>query len=85
MSKQTAVEFLSEQIWNFEQMLMDNGIDTFFMEVIEQAKEMEREQIENAWDRGQYIGMSFPQGFIDNNFEQDSEAYYNETYKGGEQ
>ena len=82
MSKQTAVE------WLVEQLLANGDIrwrGTSIFDLSEQAKAMEREQIENAWDRGQYIGMSFPQGFIDNNFEQDSEAYYNETFKGGEQ
>jgi hypothetical protein len=42
--------------------------------------EKEKEQIMDAWDRGQYIGSSFPTNQIEVEFEKDSEHYYNETY-----
>jgi hypothetical protein len=35
----------------------------------------------NAWDRGQYVGMIFPQGKIEDTFEQDSDQYFNDMYK----
>ena len=61
--KQTPVEWLVEQFeeWNSPRK---------WKEIIEQAKEMERQQIEDAWNDGnnQYSGIG------------DSETYY-ETFK----
>ncbi len=62
--KQTAVEWLIEQMYK-------ECINIFTDEEIEQAKEMEKEQIIDAYDDGN------PNGFIDKNGEQ----YYNETFK----
>jgi hypothetical protein len=42
---------------------------------------MEKQRIINAWDRGKYIGQSFPEGQIEAEFEQDAEEYYDNTYK----
>jgi hypothetical protein len=70
MSKQTAVEWLVEQ-------LIPNAMrmfDATTCNAIEQAKQMEKEQIKGAW----YDGISGGQCG-------DSEQYYNETYGGGEQ
>jgi len=64
--KQTAVEFLIVQIykhWNSE------GLS--FEKILEQAKEMEKEQIVNAYDTGEY----------DCGCNGDSEQYYNKTFK----
>jgi len=61
--KQTAVEWLVENldiIW--EEKIID---------LVEQAKEMEREQIINAYDTGEY----------DCGCNGDSEQYYNKTFK----
>jgi len=66
MSKQTAVEWLIDQIVNH------NGVNS---KTFEQAKAMEREQIEEAfWDGCK-------------NWDNDKQAidYYIQTYKGGEQ
>jgi hypothetical protein len=63
MSKQTAVEWLVEQILK-EKGLVDLDI--------EQAKEMEKEQIMEAFKHGE-----LPPLFVNFNAEQ----YYNETYK----
>jgi hypothetical protein len=63
--KQTAVEFLIVQIhkhWNSE------GLS--FEKILEQAKAMEKEQIQNAYDTGEY----------DCGCNGDSEQYYNKTY-----
>ena len=66
MSKQTAVEWLIEE-------LNDNGFSHLDLatDIIEQAKEIEKEQIIDAFDEGN------PNGFIIKCGEQ----YYNETYK----
>lgn len=65
--KQTAVEWLVEQVF---------GKHTYvWNDVIEKAKQKEREQIKDAWLDG-----------ISNwDSEKEVEQYYNETYKGGEQ
>lgn len=66
MSKQTAVEWLQAEIDN-----KDMGeIPMWVYEFIEQSKEMEKEQIEDAWYAGDEDGAI-------HEFEQ----YYNETYK----
>ena len=64
--KQTAVEWLIDE-------LTDNGIDYLDLayEIIEKAKEMEKQQIVDA-----YI-----EGYSSNLNAGDSEKYYNETYK----
>jgi hypothetical protein len=66
MSKQTAVEWLVEQILK-EKGLVDLDI--------EQAKKMEKEQIIEA----HLHGMDFIP--VDPNYKGDAENYYNETYK----
>jgi hypothetical protein len=74
MEQQTAVE------WLFEQIPFEWSSSKAAFEALQQAKQMEKEQIENAWDRGQYIGENFPQRIIEPECENDSEQYYNETY-----
>jgi len=71
MSKQTAVEWLVEQ---FEES--HSYINEIFKETIEQAKAMERWQIEQAYDRGHHDCFHGRHG--------KHKEYYNETYKGGE-
>ena len=64
--KQTAVEWLLIQIhkhWNSEGLSFDK--------ILEQAKVMEKEQIVNAYDEGEY----------DCGCNGDSEQYYNKTFK----
>ena len=61
MSKQTAVEWLIEQIKGY-----DNDCEIF-----EEAKEMEQEQIIDAFDTGRRKG----------DWIFDGEKYYEETYK----
>jgi len=74
MSKQTAVEWLVEQLECFGdkhelQMSWDTVDD-----LVEQAKVMEKEQIIKAWIA------------TDNELQRiAAEQYYNETYKTGEQ
>jgi hypothetical protein len=63
MSKQTAVE------WLVEQMKLDELFNADYF--IQQAKEMEKEQIKEAFDNGN------EQGYLCEGGKQ----YYNETYK----
>jgi len=68
MKEQTAVEWLVEQITN-------GGISV--RQAIQQAKAMEREQIEDAYDYG------FADGFDDVKYDDEpkgAEKYYNETF-----
>ena len=58
--KQTAVEWLEEQI---NLGLSERGL----ISAIKQAKQMEKEQIKDAYDNGE---------------DRSSELYYNETYGG---
>ena len=76
--KQTAVEFLEKEITEIMSYLEEDGFyamqgvkDKLFGEknIIQQAKEMEKEQIKT----------SFTDGFLNNN--KNSEQYYNETFK----
>jgi hypothetical protein len=68
--KKTAVEWLIEQVnsakWKWSDRTDRNAI-------IEQAKEMEKEQMKDAWDNGC--------GYLQEN----SQQYYNETFKQQEQ
>ena len=67
MSKQTAVEWLQVQL---NKILIDNQIQQT-EHLFEQAKEMEKEQIIDAFDEGN------PHAFIP----KDGQQYFNETYK----
>ena len=60
--KQTAVEWLFEQVW------ITSGED--LPELLEQAKEMEKEQIKDAWIN------SLTKGDYNS-----ADEYYNETFK----
>ena len=80
MSKQTAVEWLVEQIKNDQNQKALSGSE--WMQVIEQAIAMEREQIEEAYGHGQNNGYMYAnQKAITIRKDQ----YYTNTYKGGEQ
>ena len=75
MSKQTAVEWLVEQVWKREPLEHEQ-------KVIEQAKAMEREQHGETWNSA-LLQMNKRAGNIMRAWE-DFDDYYNET-KGGEQ
>lgn len=67
--KQTAVEWLQEALsihFTFEQQMQFEGL-------FQQAKEMEKEQIMNAYIEGDVNGI------MDNEIR--AEQYYNETFK----
>ena len=68
MSKQTAVECLKSKI---SDLVSEYALTTLF----EEAKAMEREQIEDAYFDGHSTW----------GYGRNAEQYYNETYKGGDQ
>ena len=69
--KQTAVEWLVEQLENHSGVTRAG-----FNDVINQAKQMEKEQMKNACIRHEYENKAF-QNLLEKHFEQ----YYNETFK----
>ena len=76
MEQQTAEDWLEEglnTVLTHEQQMQVIGL-------FQQAKEMDKRQKKRAWDRGKYIGESFPQKQIEPEYEQDAEEYYTQTY-----
>jgi hypothetical protein len=67
--KQTAVEWLEKEFVKLESTI---GVHGVMYELIEQAKEMEKEQIIQAY---------YQNGWNDNDNEHNAEQYYNETFK----
>ena len=74
--KQTAVEWLLEQIFKHNNLVKGDGWFYVKPNIIEQAKAMEKEQIIDACNlqRNDYRGMP--------TYNKSGEAYYNETYGG---
>ena len=64
--KQTAVEWLVDQLKSTRKKYMGfKNIDIDYQEIIKQAKEMEKEQIENAFNYGQFdLGMEADEYYI---------------------
>jgi hypothetical protein len=67
MKKQTAVEWLANELFVID------WTDPYLIAKLEQAKAMERQQIEDAYQDDRTPCS-----------EEDAEQYYNETYKGGD-
>jgi hypothetical protein len=67
--QQTAVEFIQEQLRKYVRYDNRSAVETFD-KIFEQAKEMEKEQIVNAFNNGE---------------NKSAQLYYNETYGGGQQ
>jgi hypothetical protein len=71
MEKQTAVEWIFKELLNSEPNILE------WNKLLEQAKEMEKQQIIDAFD----IGKEYEyQEFIHSAPKFDSEQYYNETF-----
>ena len=80
--KQTAVEWLVEQIQLGKiEIIYSNEIHSikFIPNIIEQAKEMEKEQIMDAYEQGNEDGYWHPENGWNKTFE-NPEQYYNENY-----
>ncbi len=71
MSKQTAVEWLEEQIKDIFYVAEASEMTKKFKSIYEQAKKMEREQMKEA----HLIADHHPRGY-------EFDKYYNETYGG---
>ena len=81
MNKQTAVDWLVDQM--FKQGYFDGNKPlsiTNLDHLQQQAKAMEREQIEEAYGHGSNNGYMYA---MEKNIIISRERYYNETYKGG--
>ncbi len=74
--QQTAVDFAVEKLAAFIK-----GNDLAISLIKQQAKEMEKERIETAYNKGTVHGIDYPESILPITGEQ----YYNETYGGGEQ
>ena len=70
--KQTAVEFYRNNLMSLVSGKTDFKTE---LEIFNQAKEMEKQQIIEAWDNGYDTGF----GYLDSKFE-NAENYYNETF-----
>jgi hypothetical protein len=68
--KQTAVEWLASYIKGITDLNCDK--------IIEQAKQMEKEQIQDAWDNRCSYGVVSQTWHIETT---NGEQYYNETYR----
>jgi hypothetical protein len=71
MEKQTAVEWLTEKL------RIEFGFAFSHLNILEQAKEMEKQQIEDAYKDGRFSGQT-NWGYGNDTT---SEQYYNETFK----
>ena len=77
-SSKTAVEYILNLVVGEDEQGKDVRVkDTISKSEINQAKEMEKEQIIDAWDDGQSDGATICTQKADN----PSEEYYNKTFK----
>ena len=72
--KQTAVEWFLSEFENQIQFKPDSELDVWFKALFPKAKQMEKEQIMDAWDVGLCTRSMH---------DICSEYYYNDTFKGG--
>jgi hypothetical protein len=70
MAQQTAVEWLIDQVEDF--------IGLIPVDIIEQAKQMEREQVKEAFDYGDYC-IDLPDGGWEQKYKS-ADQYYTQTY-----
>jgi hypothetical protein len=68
MAQQTAAEWFTERITH----MVHEAYDLELADLYEQAKEMEKEQIESAFSEGKFNGINMT--------EYESEQYYTQTY-----
>jgi alpha-amylase/alpha-mannosidase (GH57 family) len=84
--QQTAVEWLAEQmeILHYDywaEHISKDEKNQRLKQLKEQAKEMEKERIETAYNKGTVHGIDYPESTLPITGEQ----YYNKTYGGDEQ
>ena len=76
MAQQTAVDFAVEQL----EKLIPSGNQILIGIILEKAKEMEKEQIEDAYDSGQVLGL-YLGSINEDETDQTGEIFYQEKYK----
>ena len=74
----TAVEWLEKEFVKLEVTI---GVHGVMYEIIEQAKEMEKEQIIDAFDEGKSDGYKTAREWDEMILWSTAEQYYNETFK----
>jgi len=84
--QQTAVEWFSNKTWRLKVQLENEEISVgeyavSYVRLLYKAKEMEKERIETAYNKGTVHGIDYPESTLPITGEQ----YYNETYGGSEQ
>ena len=72
----TAVEYIKEKLLGDEYWYEDMTFD----QIIDKAKEIEKEQIIQSWDNGYANGYDLGK-YDDQPNPDDAEQYYNETFK----
>ena len=84
MSKQTAVEWIFERINMF--CMFTDGVPDEWQEALEQAKQMEKEVIMDAFQMGKWDGWQNHKLKANNKESQwtDPAQYYNETFNAKE-
>ena len=75
--RQSAVEWFNQQLVDKQN---GNGDNRSWEEIFEQAKEMEKEQIIDAYDEGDNNGADRIY-YHSNRDDKSAEQYYNETFK----
>jgi hypothetical protein len=76
MSKQTAVQWLQEAI----SKKLSSEISPYFLDLFDQAKEMEKEQIIDSFDEGKSDGYKTAREWDEMIIWLSAEQYYNETF-----
>ena len=76
MAQQTAVEWLASKLKDFPHIKHSQ----LFKNLVNQAKEMEKEQKEECWNVAHQSGRFEGKGIAEENW-QTFEQYYNETFK----
>ena len=84
MAQQTAVEWFHKETWKLKIKLEEKEVSVgefavIYGELLEQAKQMEREQKEECWNVAHQAGRFEGKGIAEENW-QTFEQYYNETY-----
>jgi hypothetical protein len=75
--KQTSVEWFNQQLVDRQN---GNAYGSDWDEILQRAKEMEKQQIQDAYEQGEEDGYWHPENGYTKKFES-AEQYYNETFK----
>ena len=78
-NKQSSVDFIHDSLIKYIGF-EDIESTKIFDKIFEQAKAMHKEEIEDAWDKGDYC-IDLPDGTWEQKYKS-AEQYYNETFGG---